>query len=56
MSQRQNSPIEIKNAINDSQAQTANLTALLYNMLMQKDQQIENMRTEIEKLKTPPKK
>ena len=55
MSDRQNADIEIKNAVNDTQTQLSNLTKMLYDRLMQKDQLIQNMRIEIEKLKNPPK-
>lgn len=55
MSNRQVSPLELKNAINDTQTQLANLVNTLYKGFEETNQQVQNMRIELEKLKNPPK-
>jgi len=52
MSQRQFTPLEVKNAINDTQTQLANLINTLYKGFEETNQQLQNMRIELEKLKT----
>ena len=57
MDQRQVHPMELKNAINDSQNQLTNLVNTLYKAFQQQSQQLTMATQELQRLKVPtPKK